>query len=163
MGVRLRAWTQCGCVGCWALDVKRVRALDGGCQEEALAEASGSGAADPRAARLKAWVLEHSKTLPTQLTPVQRSDGSYSLVADEPVRRGQILVRVPRRLLMSQDTARASEACGRTVREAGLNEWQSLILHLLCERALGSRSFWAPYLDTLPQDMSFHPLLWGPD
>ncbi|GIL45147.1 hypothetical protein Vafri_2473, partial [Volvox africanus] len=118
---------------------------------------------DARAARLKAWVLEHSKSLPTQLAPVQRSDGAYSLVACEPVRRGQILVRVPRRLLLSPETARASEACGRTVREAGLNEWQSLILHLLCERALGSRSFWWPYLDTLPQDMSFHPLLWGPE
>ncbi|GLI66009.1 hypothetical protein VaNZ11_009712, partial [Volvox africanus] len=113
--------------------------------------------------RLKAWVLEHSNFLPTQLAPVQRSDGAYSLVACEPVRRGQILVRVPRRLLLSPETARASKACGRAIRDAGLNEWQSLILHLLCEKALGSKSFWWPYLDTLPRDMSFHPLLWGPE
>ncbi|GIL78941.1 hypothetical protein Vretimale_207 [Volvox reticuliferus] len=119
---------------------------------------------DMRAAHLKAWILVHSKgILPTQLTPVQRSDGSYSLVACEPVRRGQILVRVPRHLLLSAETARACHICGRTIHEAALNDWQSLILHLLCERALGPISQWWPYLNTLPQDMSFHPLLWGPE
>ncbi|KXZ51903.1 hypothetical protein GPECTOR_11g337 [Gonium pectorale] len=47
---------------------------------------------DPLASRLKAWVLEHSKTLPTRLTPVRLSPGGpYGLAAEEPVRRGQVL------------------------------------------------------------------------
>ncbi|KAG2423002.1 hypothetical protein HXX76_015600 [Chlamydomonas incerta] len=118
---------------------------------------------DPAAMRLKAWVLKHSKSLPTNMTPKRHKDGSYYLAAEEPVRRGQVLVRVPRPLLMNADTARGSAACGRLVAEAGLNEWQALLLHLLCERAAGEASFWAPYIAVLPQDMSYHPLLWGPE
>ena len=65
----------------------------------------------------------------------------------------QVLVRVPRALLMNAHTARGSPACGRLVAEAGLNEWQALLLQLLCERAAGEASFWAPYVAVLPQDM----------
>jgi hypothetical protein len=36
---------------------------------------------------------------------------------------------------------------------------QALVLHLLCERAAGQGSFWAPYLTTLGQQEQ-HPLLW---
>ncbi|KAG2447665.1 hypothetical protein HYH02_007581 [Chlamydomonas schloesseri] len=118
---------------------------------------------DPAAMRLKAWVLQHSKSLPTSMTPKRRQDGTYYLAAEEPVRRGQVLVRVPRALLMNADTARGSAGCGRLIAEAGLNEWQALLLHLLCERAAGAASFWEPYIAVLPKDMSHHPLLWGPE
>jgi len=36
---------------------------------------------------------------------------------------------------------------------------QTLCLHLLCERARGARSRWAPYIAMLP-DQRHHPLLW---
>jgi hypothetical protein len=34
------------------------------------------------------------------------------------------------------------------------------VLHLLCERAAGPESFWAPYIACLG-DQATHPLLWG--
>lgn len=34
------------------------------------------------------------------------------------------------------------------------------MLHLLCERAAGPDSFWAPYIACLG-DQATHPLLWG--
>lgn len=39
---------------------------------------------------------------------------------------------------------------------------QALVLHLLCERAAGRDSFWAPYIAVLG-DQATHPLLWGPE
>ncbi|KAG2491081.1 hypothetical protein HYH03_010526 [Edaphochlamys debaryana] len=141
----------------------------GGCSAAPSSSSAAGGTVDAAAARLKAWVLQHSKALPTKLTPVHLPDGSYGLVADEPIPRGAALVRVPRALLMSADTARASPAVGALVAAPGagsgpgLGEWPALVLHLLAERAAGKGSFWAPYLATLPQDMSHHPLLWGPE
>ena len=35
----------------------------------------------------------------------------------------------------------------------GLTEWQTLIAHLLCERALGPGSRWAPYIAILPDQV----------
>jgi hypothetical protein len=37
---------------------------------------------------------------------------------------------------------------------------QALVLHLLCERAAGADSFWAPYITVLG-DQATHPLLWN--
>lgn len=46
------------------------------------------------------------------------------MVAQEPVSRGQVLVRVPTKLLMTSQTAEQSEACGALIRDARLSEWQ---------------------------------------
>ncbi len=69
------------------------------------------------------------------------------------MRRGQVLVRVPRCLLLTAETAMRSPAIGPLVAAAGLSEWQAMVLQLLAERAAGADSFWAPYMDTLPDDM----------
>lgn len=84
----------------------------------------------------------------------------FGMVAQEPVSRGQVLVRVPTKLLMTFQTAELSERCGDLVRDAKLTEWQALVLHLLVERAAGEASFWGPYVGLLP-DQNSHPLFWG--
>jgi len=117
-----------------------------------------------QAAALRDWVLEHSQTLPTELLPMPRpgrGGAGLSMVTQEPVARGQVLVRVPIKLLMTFRTACDSPLCGPVA--AQLTEWQALTLHLLAERAAGSDSFWAPYLALLPPSQADHPLLWGPD
>lgn len=48
----------------------------------------------------------------------------YGMVCLSPVAEGQELVSVPRRLLMTADTARQAAECGRLVQETGLTEWQ---------------------------------------
>ena len=102
----------------------------------------------------------------------------HGLITREPVQRGRSLIRLPRELVMTAETARAAgygeevaaalaqaAAPGRGEATsgggaAGLTEWQTLILHLLVERARGEASPWAPYIAALP-DQSRHPLMWG--
>ncbi|MEW5299247.1 MAG: hypothetical protein WDW36_002280 [Sanguina aurantia] len=79
------------------------------------------------------------------------------MVTEELLDRGSVLVKVPRRLLMTLTTAQASPEYGTLIVSAGLNEWQALLLHLLAERAQGPLSFWAPYLAVLPDQLQ-HPL-----
>ncbi|WIA29874.1 hypothetical protein OEZ86_012343 [Tetradesmus obliquus] len=61
---------------------------------------------------------------------------------------------------MTANTAVKSKLCGKFVKSAELPEWQALVLHLLCERAAGADSFWAPYIAVLGQQRH-HPLLCG--
>jgi hypothetical protein len=82
------------------------------------------------------------------------------VLEDESVTTGDALVRVPQRLLITQGSAANSKLCGDLVRRADLNDWQALLLQLLCERAAGAASFWAPYVAVLG-DQAGHPLLWG--
>ena len=48
----------------------------------------------------------------------------YGMVCREPVPQGQALVCVPRRLLMTAETAKQDEQYGALVRDTGLTEWQ---------------------------------------
>lgn len=82
--------------------------------------------------------------------------------ASAPVPAGGLLFSVPQALLLTAGSAAASARCGELVRRAELNEWASLVLHLLCERAAGADSAWAPYLALLG-DQADHPLLWPDD
>lgn len=79
--------------------------------------------------------------------------------AQQAVEGGQMLALVNRKLLITATSAAESPVYGKMIKEAGLTEWQALTLALLAERALGPRSFWAPYLEVLP-DQAAHPLLW---
>lgn len=46
------------------------------------------------------------------------------MVCLSPVAEGQELVSIPRKLLMTAETARQAAECGRLVQETGLTEWQ---------------------------------------
>ena len=109
----------------------------------------------------------------------------HGLITLEPVQRGRSLIRLPRELIMTAETARAAgygkevaaalaqaptpvqgedapsspAGAGAAGGAAGLTEWQTLIAHLLMERARGDASPWAPYIASLP-DQSCHPLMW---
>lgn len=102
------------------------------------------------AAKLKAWILSHSKSLPTDLTPTELGrPGGFGMVAQEAVGKGQELVRVPTKLLMTAGTASRMPEYGKLIIDNELTEWQALTLHLICERAVGEDSFWYPYLAML--------------
>eukprot|EP00878_Enallax_costatus_P025743 GHUV01027569.1.p1 GENE.GHUV01027569.1~~GHUV01027569.1.p1 ORF type:complete len:479 (+),score=142.47 GHUV01027569.1:685-2121(+) len=81
------------------------------------------------------------------------------MIAAAPISEQQVLLQVPKALFITADTAAKSSYCGRLVTEEQLTEWQALVLHLLCERAAGADSFWAPYIAVLGHQMH-HPLLW---
>lgn len=123
----------------------------------------GEQAADGRAAdaeALRDWFVARAPPLPARITPKLLDESSgYGMIAEELVQAGQALVQVPTALLLSQHTAAASSLCG-TVIAAGLTEWQSLVLQLLCERAAGSNSFWHRYIRVLGTQAQ-HPLMWN--
>ncbi len=48
------------------------------------------------------------------------------MVSAESVERGQVLVRVPKALMMTLDTAKLCPLSGALVQEAELTEWQVL-------------------------------------
>ncbi|KAJ9520185.1 hypothetical protein QJQ45_030112 [Haematococcus lacustris] len=185
---------------------------------------------------LKAWVEQHSiGTLHSNLSIKARPAGGLGMFTEAPVQRGQVLVRVPHRLMMTAESACQDREYGPLLAGGAATEWQvghvgqasalhilpppppagttaaaaaaagaaaaaelgrpegargggcpvallppspavpcrplllpspaapccqALVLHLLCERARGSASFWAPYLALLP-DQADHPLAWG--
>jgi len=82
-------------------------------------------------------------------------------MAEQAIRRGEIIVRVPKNAMMTSESAAASSYCGDLLEHHHLSDWQALCLHLLCERAAGDRSRWSPYLSSLPSDIRWHPLGWS--
>lgn len=62
-------------------------------------------------------------------------------------------------------TAQACLHVGPLIERSGLTTWQGLCLHLLFERAKGTKSSWYPYLALLPTELEMtelHPLMWPP-
>ncbi|KAF6255861.1 hypothetical protein COO60DRAFT_168180 [Scenedesmus sp. NREL 46B-D3] len=82
------------------------------------------------------------------------------MLAAAAIQEGQVLLQVPESLFMTANTAVRSKLCGKLVKAAELPEWQALVLHLLCERAAGPDSSWAPYIAVLGRQRH-HPLLWS--
>jgi hypothetical protein len=60
------------------------------------------------------------------LLPCVSSDirSGLRMITDTPVAKGAPLLAVPRSLLMSAQTARASPVCGALVESKGLDDWQ---------------------------------------
>ena len=74
------------------------------------------------------------------------------LVAEQPIRRGEALLQVPERLLLTPDAALRDSSIGALLDHAGLPAW-SVLAALLAELKLGrtsSRDRWGPYVDALP-------------
>lgn len=115
--------------------------------------------------RLERWAAAHggvlAKGLRLEAAPQGGGGAGAGAVATRALDRGVVLVRVPEVLLMTADTAAASDAeCVSTAARSGaLTDWQTLCAHLAWERRRGESSFWAPYIAYLP-DQRDHPLGW---
>lgn len=82
------------------------------------------------------------------------------MICNTPVKKGEKLVSVPRKLWMTSSGAQQSPICRDIILENSIESWQGLSLHLLCERLRGPDSFWAEYINLLP-DQKQHLLLWS--
>ncbi len=75
------------------------------------------------------------------------------LVAEQPIRRGEPLLQVPQRLLITPDTALRDSSIGALLDHAALPAW-SVLAALLAELKLGltgSTDRWGPYVNALPE------------
>ncbi|GLC41210.1 hypothetical protein PLESTB_001526700 [Pleodorina starrii] len=110
------------------------------------------------------------------------SEGWRGIVATKDLQPGEVVLRVPERLLMTTRSAArdpqlaasmqrhqartapaaGSGAAGAAVGSCGLSPFQALACHLLLEVSRGPDSFWWPYLKQLPR--SYTSLAnFGPD
>lgn len=89
-------------------------------------------------------------------------DGEYSgrgLIAMKGIVQGEPIFEVPFELVITKPTAVAAFPI---LEDAG--EYIAIACFLIHERSLGSKSFWKPYLDVLPQDEELIPLFrWNED
>ncbi|XP_073241569.1 actin-histidine N-methyltransferase-like [Porites lutea] len=71
------------------------------------------------------------------------------------IKSGELFASIPRKLMMSAETARNSELAPLIEKDNILRVMQNacLVLHVYCEK-LKKNSFWKPYLDILPTSYS---------
>eukprot|EP00897_Mesotaenium_endlicherianum_P006022 jgi/Mesen1/5448/ME000272S04785 len=140
-------------------------------QQAKLSAASAAvGKTQDKVQRLQGWLRQEGWNNCNLKLAEETMPGfppSYATFAEEGgIKQGNVIVQVPKRVLMNESTAAACPDIGPLVERAGLSEWQTLCLHLLWERARGVRSFWHPYIDLLPSKAHMailHPLLWKQD
>ena len=84
------------------------------------------------------------------------------LLARKEITQGECIVKVPSSLIMTRQTALS--VLGPTVIPDSLNEYLALAMLLMHERYLGSKSFWAAYIQLLPttEDVG-QTWTWGED
>lgn len=92
---------------------------------------------------------------PLPHTPNQYFLPGLGLLAKKDCAEGDVVIRIPRKVMMSVDTARDSEI-GRLVAQDPMLKTMpnvALSLHLMLEKT-SPASFWEPYINTLPHDYS---------
>ena len=108
------------------------------------------------------WLHEHgARTGPLR---IGEHGGVRGLVAAAGIAKGEVVLELPRTLLLTIGVAQASEV-GQAVMKAyapGECEDATLAAFLLRERAAGD-SFWKPYLDLLPEALPGFPLFFEPE
>eukprot|EP00741_Cyanophora_paradoxa_P011260 tig00020554_g10878.t1 len=97
------------------------------------------------------WLVDNG--LPTEQLDVVSiaffREAGRGLLSKRKIKREEMIVDVPAKLLMNEETARAS-VIGGPLEGVELDEFVVIALHLLHERSLGADSFWAPYIRALP-------------
>lgn len=96
------------------------------------------------------WGLEKG-ALMHGIRAARVDQGQRGIVAVENVGKGQVILSVPRAILMSVETARLDPAIRRMEEQVSLTSQQVLAIHLLQESAKGKQSAWFPYLKQLPR------------
>ena len=84
------------------------------------------------------------------------------LRAAKKIEPGEVILSIPRKLLISNETAYRS-GLGEILRsDQSIDRYSALALFILQERAKGSTSFYYPYICTLPTSFDT-PLYWEPE
>ena len=98
-----------------------------------------------------------------EITEVNESSGELGLRATKELKVGDVTLTIPRKLMMSLDTAKNSEIGRLIEKDLMLQKMNNvaLSLHLLLEKT-SPASFWEPYINVLPQ--SYNTVLYfSPD
>ena len=113
--------------------------------------------------RLTDW-LERKGARFSSLCLCTYDDGERGAHAREPIRKGEVVLEVPLRLILTGQAAWLS-AIGRQI-EASSTKRRSSHLYLaayVLQEKYAADSFWAPYIETLPRSFPQVPLFFGPE
>jgi histone-lysine N-methyltransferase SETD3 len=113
--------------------------------------------ADPAIANFLGWLGQAGAQL-SAFEIVSLGGGERGMRATTDMPAEELLMRIPRRCVLSVPDARASEI-GRLLEAHGQLEDERMFLSafLLQERERGEASFWKPFLDILPKSFPTHP------
>lgn len=101
-------------------------------------------------ASTSSWgMAPHPLGIATQTKDQDMQPSGRGLLATRGVRSGDALFRVPEKVCITRRNAAA--VLGADVASDSLGEHETLALLLMRERALGTDSFWAPYINVLPR------------
>jgi histone-lysine N-methyltransferase SETD3 len=108
--------------------------------------------------RFLRWVEDEGATFPSMTIKV--GQGTRKVHATRPLAKGELVLHVPRKLMLTPEIARASET-GKLIAQQGndFGDYDYLAAYLLQMKREGS--FWKPYTDVLPQDYSGCTLLFS--
>lgn len=118
---------------------------------------------------LDSWIENNGVKLRGICVKWQASTGMHALVAEKKIEKNELVIQVPEKLFLSEENCMKSEL-GQwilTSNDVILNNLSTLklVLFLIYEcfnrKKKSETSFWKPYLDILPRDISipffFHP------
>ena len=100
--------------------------------------------------------------------PCRFNSEHRGVVATADLDIGQIIVNIPRHLILTQEVAKESEI-GQLMKAAGLKlDHDALLAAFVLQvqsapeyvKDIKQPGFWKPYIDSLPQDFSNVPLFW---
>ena len=98
------------------------------------------------------WCVSHGARV-GPIHPTWVPLGWRGIVAKEDIPADTCILSVPKKLLLTCESALKDEALRSAIRNSGvsISSLQLLALHLLHEHSKGTTSFWYPYLCTLPE------------
>jgi histone-lysine N-methyltransferase SETD3 len=110
---------------------------------------SGDLGADTRLQALLQWLDENGATVNPAST-IAEVGGLRGLYATQPLKRGAVLMHLPRKLLITLDVAKSSP-CGKRIAASGAqpSDYGYVAAFLIEVRRDGG--FWKPFVDALPE------------
>eukprot|EP00741_Cyanophora_paradoxa_P003905 tig00000737_g3799.t1 len=124
--------------------------------------------AEQKIVELFRWLEENGAYVHSALAAGERN-GTRGLFATSEIPAGEVLFRVPRRLILGCDERKAEHARIAKVLRLGPEDARSPVETSVCAAALilkesvDPQSFWGPYLRVLPRDYELPVLDWTED
>ncbi|GLD98443.1 hypothetical protein PINS_up007140 [Pythium insidiosum] len=105
-------------------------------------------------ARFLRWLCDHGASFPKVQWPVTTPNGLRGATALEPIATNEVILSIPRALMISEETCWSDPELGPVYdenRDVFTRDDPVLALFLTRELAKGDTSFYAPYLSILPE------------
>ncbi|KAI5693865.1 hypothetical protein M8J75_006978 [Diaphorina citri] len=115
---------------------------------------------DTETIELMQWLTRNGWKKEVTLYPTEFSTTGRGLMTKTALKKGDILVKIPFHLLITAHTVCKSEIYDYLDKNVKYDGHEILAFYLVWERHMNKDSFWYPYINTLPQQLST-PLFWS--